>query len=334
MGTSNEGETRAASTVPDKRLHGAIAGSGSTLTEALVGLASGVAYGAVSPLVGHPFDTVKTRMQAEARYQTMGTFQVVGSIFRSEGFVGFYRGFVPPLIGSMAFRGILFSAYSGTYAACEHVPMLHQEIPFTGGLRSSVLLGALAASVARASIESPFEFLKVRSMVGKSAMKASHDRGGKGTATLSENLARNLRSFAKAPVSSVQHLYHGFGATLLRTMGLLGSFFIMIDYAVRYIPDVIETPLVGPFFKGGICATTAWVFAFPFESAKSVIQADTTGKYKNMRGSTWKVMRQLYTQRGLSQGLYRGFFPGASRSFFANGTSMIVFAWFQDKIRK
>jgi len=83
-----------------------------------------------------------------------------------------------------------------------------------------------------------------------------------------------------------------------------------------------------------VCATTAWVFAFPFESAKSVIQADTTGKYKNMQNSTFKVMFQLYNERGLAKGLYRGFLPGASRSFFANGTSMIVYAWFQDEIRK
>jgi len=45
-------------------------------------------------------------------------------------------------------------------------------------------------------------------------------------------------------------------------------------------------------------------------------------------------MFQLYNERGLAKGLYRGFLPGASRSFFANGTSMIVYAWFQDEIRK
>ena len=148
-------------------MHGALSGSGSTLQEALLGLASGVVFGAVSPVVGHPFDTIKTRMQAELQYHNVGTFDVVRSVYQKEGLLGFYRGFIPPLMGSMAFRGILFSAYSGTYAACEHVPILHEEIPFTAGLRPSVLLGALAASISRAVIESPFEFVKVRYMVGK-----------------------------------------------------------------------------------------------------------------------------------------------------------------------
>lgn len=38
----------------DRTLHGAMSGSGSTYQEALIGLASGVVFGAVSPVVGHP----------------------------------------------------------------------------------------------------------------------------------------------------------------------------------------------------------------------------------------------------------------------------------------
>lgn len=117
----------------DRTLHGAISGSGSTSQEALLGLVSGMVFGAVSPVVGHPFDTVKTRMQAEMRCHTIGTADVVKTIYRNEGIFGFYRGFIPPLVGSMAFRGVLFSAYSGTYAACEHVPLLHNGMFMVDG---------------------------------------------------------------------------------------------------------------------------------------------------------------------------------------------------------
>eukprot|EP00957_Ditylum_brightwellii_P059797 4539960-Ditylum_brightwellii.AAC.1 len=60
-------------------------------------------------------------------------------------------------------------------------------------------------------------------------------------------------------------------------MGLLGAFFVFLDYSVLYIPDVVNTPVIGPFFKGGICATAAWGVAFLWETGKSTIQADTTG---------------------------------------------------------
>lgn len=313
----------------NKTLHGAIAGTGSSLEEGFLGLVGGALFGLVSPVVGHPLDTIKTKMQADSAHLHSTFSQTVKSVYQTQGVLGFYRGFLPPLVGSIAYRGVLFGAYSSTYAACEHVPVLHEPLFVSWGLRPSVILGGMAASVARAIIESPLDFIKVRNQVGKQAMHDAHSTGHVQHAHVRDV----VRAFLQSPVNHVQHLYHGFVPTLFRTMGLLGFFFILVDYSVRYIPDVVNAPLFGPFFKGGVCATAAWSFAFPFETAKSVIQSDTTGRYKTMSNATWKVMKQLYSERGM-RGLYRGFGPGASRSFLANGISMSVYAWFQDTIRK
>ena len=43
-------------------LRGAVAGTGSSYQEALFGLMGGIVYGLTSPLVGHPLDTIKTKM--------------------------------------------------------------------------------------------------------------------------------------------------------------------------------------------------------------------------------------------------------------------------------
>lgn len=321
----------------NNKLKGAIAGSGSTSKEAFFGLVSGMMFGLVSPTVGHPFDTIKTKMQVEGAYQKLGFIQSAQRVYVTTGIRGFYRGFVPPLMASVAFRGIQFSAYSGTYSACSKYEALSTEIPYTGGLRPSVLIGAMAASICRAVIESPMDFIKVRFQIGEKAFSDGPKTTGLTTHSSSKHAIKEAmgvaRSFVATPGSSIRHLYHGFTPTLFRTMGLLGSFFVMVDYSVRYIPDVIGAPLIGPFFKGGICATTAWCFAFPFETVKSTIQADTTGRYKQMAGATWKVMRQIVHEKGV-RGLYRGFGPGAGRSFVANGTSMIVYSWFQDSLRK
>ena len=292
-----------------------------------MGLAAGALFGMVSPVVGHPFDLVKTKMQTTYHHSSLT--HCVQDIYRTEGVRGFYRGFVPPLIGSIAFRSVLFSTYSGTYSYCaRNYPSLQQPIPYTGGLQPCVLIGAMAAASARSLIETPLEFIKVRVMVNKSALQdvshASTSRTGVATTT----------SLLQSPISSLRHMYHGFIPTALRTMGLLGSFFVLVDYSVRYIPDVVNAPMIGPFFKGGVCATAAWALCFPLESAKSVIQADATGKYKQMPFATWKVMKELYTERGIRKGLYRGFAPGAGRSFVANGISMLVYSSFQDFFRQ
>lgn len=311
---------------PKAPLRGAVAGKESFTKEALFGLLGGLAYGLSSPIVGHPLDTIKTKMQAEAGFKNASVWQTIASTYRADGITGFYRGFVPPLLGSMIYRGAAFSAYSGAYSACSNVPLLENEIPWTGGLKPCVIVGATASAIVRATIESPLDFIKLRYQIGQGVMQ---DVSKGGTAS---NKNGN-KSPMKSPLTSLRHLYHGYSATLLRTLGLLYPFFILIDYSVRWIPDVVNSPGIGPFFKGGICATAAWAFAFPFETAKSEIQADTTGRYKTMRGPTLNVMRELYKQGGIKR-LYRGFGPGASRSFVANGTSMIVYSWFQDSARQ
>lgn len=320
---------------------GAMAGDGTTSQEAMIGLASGIIYGFVSPTIGHPFDSIKTRMQADPIYRNLNFRQTITRIYYTDGILnGYYRGFIPPLIGSMIFRGLQFSVYAGSYSAYETYinPYMIGDgaIPYTGGLRPSVLFGAIVASFVRSLIESPLDYIKVRKMVGQNTFDNHHNHNDNTIHKpnmIHYNNKYIINEIFKSPYQNIKQLYNGFIPTLLRTFGLLGSFFIMVDYSVRYIPDIINTPYYGPFFKGGICATTAWIFAFPFETVKSIIQADTTGKYNNMRYATFHVLKRVYKERGIIHGIYRGFGPGASRSFIANGTSMIVFSKVQEIIR-
>jgi solute carrier family 25 (mitochondrial carnitine/acylcarnitine transporter), member 20/29 len=70
-------------------------------------------------------------------------------------------------------------------------------IPLTGGLQPRVIAAGVMASTARALVECPFEFAKVKRQTGQ-------------TYTLRE-------------------AYTGFGVLYLRTGGLMTSYFIMID---------------------------------------------------------------------------------------------------------
>jgi hypothetical protein len=80
----------------------------------------------------------------------------------------------------------------------------------------------------------------------------------------------------------------------------LAAFFCLVDLSVRHINHVISAPVYGPFFKGSICATTAWGFAFPFEVAKSKIQGTQAAT------STRIVMAEIVARDGIA-GLYQGF---------------------------
>ena len=88
---------------------------------------------------------------------------------------------------------------------------------------------------------------------------------------------------------------------------------------------------LGPFVKGGVCASLAWMLVWPMEVAKSNRQA---GLYKGMdHASTGQVLKHIVSERGIS-GLYSGIGPGLLRSLVANGSSMIVFTLCQELMRR
>ena len=236
-----------------------------------------------------------------------GAIATARAILRTEGVLGFWRGLVPPLMGSTAYRGVLFSAYSAAFAACKDTP-LAKPIPGSGGLAPAVVVGAVAAASARTAVETPLELIKVRRMLKQPWMT------GSGVSSLFS-------------VKQIMELYKGSSATLARSTGMLVTFFTLIDYTQRYFPVAIATPVVGPFIKGGMCTTIGWAVAWPAEVVKSRVQGDTTGALANK--STVSLIAQVARTEGL-RGLYRGFAPGACRSFVANGASMVAFQFFQD----
>ena len=52
-------------------------------------------------LVGHPFDTVKVRLQTTEKSHFRGPVDCLMQTLRKEGFAGLYKGATPPLVGWM-----------------------------------------------------------------------------------------------------------------------------------------------------------------------------------------------------------------------------------------
>ena len=51
----------------------------------------GVLYGLTNTCVGHPWDTLKTKMQAQAGYEKTGMFQTFVKTLKTQGPIGLYR---------------------------------------------------------------------------------------------------------------------------------------------------------------------------------------------------------------------------------------------------
>ena len=256
----------------------------------------GVLYGTTSVAVGHPFDTIKTKMQAQRGFEDRNMWRTFLKTIREQGVKGLYRGCVPPLMGSGVFRSAQFAVFESVYTAMTSSPVARYELPLTGGLQVRVVVGGLTASTVRAIIETPLEYAKVR-----------------------RQTQQNWR---------LVDLYRGFGVTWGRTVGLMTTYFILVDSMRRHYPEVFASAVLGPFLVSGVAATLAWWVVWPLEYMKSQVQ----GSYGQADMSVWRRMRAVVRQTGGVAGLYRGIIPGTIRSFLANGTSMIVMANAQRKV--
>ena len=73
-----------------------------------IAAACGFLYGGTNTLVGHPFDTVKTKMQTQSEHMGLktGVIDTIKNVYKIEGAVGFYRGWLPPFLGSVVYRSV------------------------------------------------------------------------------------------------------------------------------------------------------------------------------------------------------------------------------------
>jgi solute carrier family 25 carnitine/acylcarnitine transporter 20/29 len=262
--------------------------------EGLAALITGVCYGISNVLVGHPLDTIKTKMQVMPEYKTKSMFSAIGNLFAKEGVRGFYKGVIPPLMGSSVFRATQFAVFEALYTKWQDNTTMRQKIPYTMGLEPRILIAGICSGTARSVIECPFEYSKV--------------------------LGQTNQTWA------LKNVYKGFTPLWIRSTGLMTSYFCLVDFFRRntnaYKHDY------GLFFMNGLCATMGFALVWPFEVAKNIIQVT----HSNL--PTTKIIKNQIHEHGVIQGLYKGSLPGLSSVFIRNGASMIMMIHAQKLLTK
>jgi len=264
--------------------------------EGAYALLTGVLYGSTSILVGHPFDTIKTKMQAQSGYITHGGFIYSSrKAIRTDGFRGLYSGWLPPLWGSSVYRALQFAVFEALYTKWDSESM-RQEIPLSGGVQVRVLSAGLVASTCRAIVESPIEYAKVRRQT--------------------------------AQLWALRDVYTGFGVQWARTCGLMTFYLVAVDAARRRTPEIFDR-WWGAFAVSGGAATLGFWLVWPFETIKNQVQAQTQGV-----GTTWRSRMQYIMAHHGPTGLFRGIVPGTASIFLRNGAAMVVMQAAQKQLTK
>nr|XP_060621296.1 solute carrier family 25 member 48 isoform X1 [Anolis sagrei ordinatus]XP_060621297.1 solute carrier family 25 member 48 isoform X1 [Anolis sagrei ordinatus] len=268
--------------------------------------------GAAAVIVGHPLDTVKTRLQAGQGYGT--TFNCVLTVYKNESITGFFKGMSFPLVSIAIYNSVVFGVFSNIqrlisqyrYANPNHPPAL-----------ADLALASMATGAVSVGIGGPVDLVKIRLQMQTQTFLAAN-LGLKQRTT-----GFSVQTAYRGPVHCVGSilrqeglagLYRGSSAMILRDIPGYCLYFIPYTFLCGWItPEGSHSP--SPFsvwMAGGIAGAISWGTATPMDVVKSRLQAD--GVYLNKYRGVIDCISQSYHDEGLKV-FFRGFTVNAVRGF-------------------
>ncbi|TGZ81550.1 mitochondrial carrier [Ascodesmis nigricans] len=277
------------------------------------GFVAGVFSGIAKLSVGHPFDTIKVRLQTSQKDRFKGPLDCLLKTLRNEGVRGVYKGATPPLVGWMFMDSVMLGSLS-QYRALLKTHVYHgRELPDYAHGIAGIGAGATVSFIA-----APVEHVKARLQVqyhGRSPSSPSSPSKPRYSGPI--DCTRQLLS-----CHGLRGLYHGLSATLF-----FRSFFFFwwSSYAVfsrelRTRTELSESAV--NFWAGGLSAQVFWLTCYPSDVVKQRIMTDdlVDRRYRN-----WgEAARAVYREAGW-RGYWRGFVPCFLRAFPANAMALLAF---------
>ncbi|KAL7410244.1 mitochondrial carrier domain-containing protein [Mrakia frigida] len=322
----------------------------------LVGFAAGVCSGLTKLSVGHPFDTIKTRMQCAPLGTYRGAVDCLLQTVRREGPLALYKGASPPAVGWMMSDSVLL----GSLHNYRIILLEHGFGEANGeGRRLSVLGHTVAGMLAGFSklvrvlevslfllegvtnllhpfrfhssfIAHPIELLKAKLQL-QLAPTALSLYSSSSAASSSPPVKKQFSGpidCAKQVVreQGVLGLYRGFAASLAFRANfawMFGGYEIFMRSFAKLdsTPYALSLP-TQTFLAGGLGANFFWLGALPADNVKNRIMTDslTSPRYTGLPS----VVRAIWKEAGW-KGFYRGFVPVVLRAFPTNASALFVY---------
>ncbi|KAI0383208.1 mitochondrial carrier [Hypomontagnella monticulosa] len=301
------------------------------------GFVAGIFSGIAKLTVGHPFDTIKVRLQTTDASRFSGPLQCVVQTVRNEGVRGLYKGASPPLVGWMFMDSVMLGSLT-VYRRllAEHVfhPDLHPsspskkppetEGPIAATSHAAVHLptyghglAGVASGCTVSFIAAPVEHIKARLQIQYAAKKS---------ARLYSGPVDCLRKIYGA--HGVRGVYKGLCATLLFRSNFFfwwGSYDVFSRALSKHTN--FSAPVIN-FWAGGLSAQVFWVLSYPSDVVKQRIMTDPLGGGLNdgtPRFKNWFQAAKAVYREGGAKGYWRGFVPCFLRAFPANAMALVVF---------
>lgn len=295
----------------------------------LVDFIAGTVGGIASLLAGHPFDTIKTRLQAQSHSSVLsvqqnvaistssaGTpllqqtlpryssaFDALRRIIAEERFIGLYKGIASPMLGVAAMNASVF----GVYGLSLRILGNDDQARLT-----NIFLAGCASGVVSALITSPIELIKIRQQLNYSSSQTQ-------PSTL--QVVRDIWQ-----KRGIRGLYRGLGTTSIRDLGY-GPYFLSYEvfnrtFASFHHDRADQLSNVEMAISGGLAGVVGWLSTFAIDVIKTRVQA-TDSRSGN---AFMFAARQTYAEGGLSA-FFAGVGPTVLRAIPANAVLFLAFEY-------
>lgn len=263
---------------------------------------AGAASGAAGMAVGHPLDTIKTRIQTAPRGLYTSAFHCARLTVAERGLRGgLMAGVTFPVIAKAADKAVHFGA--------------RQER--ASGAAVQAVAGA-SSGVLASFITCPAELIKVQLQLSTKGNK-------EGGAFACARTIVNTQGW--------RGLWYGIGATAARDGPAIAMWLVSYDLVVKSIrkasgelhPQRNGAGALEAVLAGGTAGIIAWCCSFPFDMVKSKIQAVNLREKKVGRPPSIPSVARAVMQEGGVKALYSGLGPCLLRAFPVNATMFATY---------
>ncbi|ETV87669.1 hypothetical protein H257_01162 [Aphanomyces astaci] len=298
---------------------------------------AGSCAGVSSTVVGHPFDTVKVRLQMNCPSAPFkGPMDCVMQTVQKEGFWGLYKGMVSPMTTVPLVNAVVFSAYEHAKAF-----LLTRRLNDTSGVltnHEAMMAGAWAGFV-NSIVVTPVELVKCHLQAqGEAIHTSKNEIKFNGTLDCVKKVIQ---------IDGVRGLWRGHVATMVREVpsyvGQFGTYELLQRvFSAQLDGDNGKVSPATTLLAGGFAGCVCWTVSYPQDVIKSRLQLQPLGQPSSYATSTFcpdggfiACAKSIVRQEGW-RGLWRGYSPCLLRAFPSNAAGfatyeMVKSVFFLDK---
>lgn len=264
----------------------------------------GAVSGSVSIILGHPFDTVKVRLQA-GHSQYSGAVECIRKTVQAEGARALFKGMMSPLLANSALNAVTFSTWQ------EAQRFLHFQEGSKAPLEKVFLAGAIAG-VVQCSIGTPMELVRSR-------LQVHHHIGG--------GYVECIRQLYRS--EGLAGIYRGNVSMMAREGPAFGVYFSMYEATKRSLCPSLEEGETEPMWVqacgGAVTGAATWAAVMPMDVISTRIQCMPDEQVSDRsRRSVLGVSRQIWSEGGILA-FYKGLGTAVVRGIALNAVVFPVY---------